>query len=145
MLSNISYVTQFARATPTSYTQVITNGTTHLAKGHVTETTAVRPRTANRPSGVKVDYDGTADAPTILGTLTQDILIKNTSGVDALFDTLFSRLANYATLTAVKKSGATVTCGARMIVCDDSPTPDFWNTDTRRRVRLVFDLQTEWA
>ena len=95
------------------------------------------------PSGVKLDYNGTADGTTTPGSLSQDILC--TSGGIALYWTLVAKQSHYVTSVLSPLSGADLTnSGTRLVEVLDI-TPNKVKRDGDVHLRITIEIIGSWT
>ena len=101
------------------------------------------PLTYVIPSGVKIDYNATADGTTTPGQLSQDILC--TSGGVALYGTLVAKLNNYVTSVLSPLSGADLTNTATRLIDVQDITPNRVKRTGAMHIRVTIDIIGDWA
>lgn len=121
----------------------IVNHTTLKAISVVQNTASVQARTFVTPSGVKINYDGTANSDVTPGRMAQDILC--TTGGIALYATLIGKLGNKVTSVLSPLSGADLTNTSTIIVGVEDNTPQNVKRDGDVHIRVTIDITGDWA
>jgi hypothetical protein len=121
MAGFLGYVTNFVGV------GAIVNGTTRKATTYATDGVVVTPRLWQTFDGVWVHYDGTNDALSSPGMVTQEFF--DTSGSSGLFDTLRSAMGVLGDLTVTELDDVTTHVAAAILVEVVDNTPVQGNRD----------------
>jgi hypothetical protein len=117
----------------------IVNGTTRFATTFTDGGVRATPRIIQLGNGTLVHYDGTSDAPTTPGTVSQEIF--DTGGV-TYYNTCRQNIGGYGTLTV---SGLTGSSTAEAILINVEDTTPVQGNRARMWINLTWQIIDDWS
>ena len=94
------------------------------------------------PNGTRINYNGTADATTTPGRMSQSIIC--TSGGPALYGTLVAKLGHYGTTVLSPLSGADLSAASILVAVEDI-TPAKIARVNSMHIRITVEVVGDWT